>query len=840
MHRWHSIVLDTMHEINRQEVVRLLALLEATSPEALDAKERAFLDRMMELSTSRRIPAVAVPLLLLLCSASGASAQNASVFGWVRTEGSLEPVPYASVSAADGLRGVLTDERGYYVLAGLPAGPLGLRITQLGHVPVDTTVTLAAGERLRVDVQIQPAAVRLPEILVVGDREDLGVPAPGPPPIRIDAPTLDLIPALAEKDAMRTLQLLPAVAAASDFSTALYVRGGSPDQNLVLIDGAPVFNPYHLGGLFSAIDPDAISTLEMQPGGMAAPDGDRASSVVKVWTRDGGRDRVRSHGALGLVSSRLGVDGPLPGGDGSYLVSARRTYFDLISRAAYELGVIPTPFPYSFTDAHAKVTHDVGRTGRVSVSGYVNDERIHTPREVEPNSRTAWSWGTRAGSAAYRQPLGGALLAEVTVAATSFDGDFDVIEILPETAEADTLFLGRISMRDIMGNAAITWYGARHKLRLGLQVDDYAFRYTFHLGGGRSQAGDPTGDDLGGEDIFAAIRRDAGITTLAGYVESDWSLTPDLSVRAGLRTLAAEGLGATWMPRVGLRYAVGERVALTAGAGRYAQAIQSLRDEESILASVMPYELLVPADSEVGMTVAEDIVVGAEFNAADTRMRVEGYAKRYPNLPIPPLAPDPFTAPVFAAEFRRGTGSAVGLEVFGQHRRGASTVLVSYALTWANREMEGRSYVPRFHRRHMLDVTGGWGIFQGSLVTARVAAGTGQPYTPAIARLGPFRYDPSTGTYRPLPAAAGVVLGEHNSERLPGYLRMDLGYRGHVERRIFGREMTMTPYLQVLNVLGNRNVVTGAPQYDEFEGAAQVEYFPALPTLPTFGIEWSF
>jgi hypothetical protein len=763
--------------------------------------------------------------------------QQGTVFGWVRAEGSLEPVPFAAVEVRG--RNVLADEHGYYVVPGLASGPAAVRASMIGYRTADTSVVVPAGGALRLDLLLTPAAVRLEEIRVSGGGSGTGAAAgAGPQPIRLDAALLEQIPAVAEKDVLRAMQVLPSVAAASDFSSALYIRGGSPDQSVVLVDGAPIFNPYHLGGIFSAIDPDAIATMELLPGGMPAGEPDRISGVVKVWTRDGGRDRVRGHGALGLVSSRLGFDGPLPTKGGTFLLSGRRTYFDLMTKAAYELGLIATPFPYSFTDAHLKLTQDVGRLGRLSVSGYVNDERIHTPREVEPNSRTAWTWGTRAGSAAYRQPLGPALMAEVNLAATRFDGDFDVVEL--EQGHADTLFMGRIDMSDVVLGTSLTWYGARHRLRAGAQLDGYGFRYDFLLGGGRSRAGDPTGDDLGGRDLFSALERDQTLTTLAAFLENEWEPADALQLRGGVRALAGGGLGAVLLPRAGLRLALHRRLALTAAAGRYAQAIHSLRDEESILASVMPYELLIPASADVGFATADDLVLGLEYGTPNTRLRVEGYTKRYGTLAIAPLAPDPVSAPVFAREFRSGTGAATGLEVLAQHSRGGSSLLASYALTGASRELDGVRYTPRFHRRHLLDVSAAWAVFGGSLVTGRFAAGSGQPFTPAVSRIAPFWYDPAAGVYRPVAAGAGVVLGAHNSERLPAYLRLDLGYRGHLERRMFGRPMTLAPYVQVLNVLGNRNVVTGAPQYDDFEGRGQIQYFPALPTLPTFGIEWRF
>ncbi len=777
-------------------------------------------------------------MMVLALGLSLLFAQQGTIYGWVRAEGSLEPVAFAAVEPVGG-RAVLTDEHGYYVLPRVPTGEVRVRVSVLGYGASDSTVVVNDGGRVRLDFTLPTRPVTLEDIRVQGGSEEMAsVATPGPPPMRIDAPTIGLAPGVAEKDAFRAIQMLPSVAAASDFSSALYVRGGSPDQTIVLLDGAPVFNPYHLAGLFSAIDPDAISNIELLPGGMPATEGDRASGVVKIWTRDGGRDRVRGHGALGLVSSRFGVDGPLPTDGGTYLISVRRTYFDLMTRGAYELGLIDTPFPYAFTDAHAKITQDVGRTGRLNVSGYINDERVHTPREVSPNDRTSFSWGTRAGSIAYRQPMG-SILAEVTLAATSFDGRFESIQYWSMDAgppEADTSFIGLLTMRDIVTDARLTWYGGGHELKAGVQLDLYDFRYRFIL---EDQViTDPAGDDDDPiRDIFAILGETAGITTIAGYVEDEWTLTERLAFRAGVRALHAPGVDTDVMPRVGLRWSLSDDLNLTAAAGRYAQGIHSLRNEESVLSSIMPYELLVPASAETGFLVSEDVTLGLEYRQPNTRLRADGYYKRYPTLPTTPLSDDPMNAPIFATGFEGGSGWASGLELFVQHRRGKSVVMGSYALTWAERSLGDEAYTPRYQRRHMADITGGleWG--DGGLLTARVAAATGQPFTPALARTTRFMWDPYTQTYQPMNSP--VVYGEHNTERLPAYFRLDLGVRNEGVRTWFGREFTIVPYFQVLNVLGNKNVVAGQPQYN-FEGATEVQYLPAMPTLPTFGVEWRF
>ena len=161
----------------------------------------------------------------------------------------------------------------------------------------------------------------------------------------------------------------------------------------------------------------------------------------------------------------------------------------------------------------------------------------------------------------------------------------------------------------------------------------------------------------------------------------------------------------------------------------------------------------------------------------------------------------------------------------------------SYALSWGERSAGGETYTPRYNRRHLLDVTAArdWG--EDGLLTARFALGSGQAYTPALGRLDPYVWDPVQGGYRP--AGPRIILGVPNSERLPPYMRLDVGARTDLERRWFGRDMTLSPYLQILNVLGTENVTSGQPRYG-FDGQAQIEYIPALPLLPTFGIEWKF
>jgi hypothetical protein len=765
-----------------------------------------------------------------------------TVRGTVRAEGTHEPVAYATVRVDDARRSARTDTRGLFVLSGVPQGRWRVRVSAAGFVPKDTTLAVPASGSLEVTVELRPAPFALPGIEARGRQESRAASTAGPGATRIEAREIDAAPALAEADVLRTVQLLPSVATASDFSSALYVRGGSPDQTLVMLDGTPLFNPYHLGGLFGAIDPDAVSAVDVLPGAFPARVGDRLSGVIDIQTRDGGRDRVRGFGGTSLISTRAGVEGPLPGGRGSYLVSGRRTYVDLFTRAAYASGLIDATLPYAFSDGHLKVTHDVGTLGRVSAAVYVDEEGLGMPRErpsgeyeVRPGALSDdvnFRWGSRVGTLRFRRPLSSNVVAELRGAVSTFHGDFDVREAR-EGGEGrpDTLaqLIGaRTGMRDVMAGADLTWHARDHQVRGGVQWDAYRFTHDVR----------ETGDEAG--PFINSFNRADRPLTLAAYVEDEWQATPLLRMRGGVRVLSAGARGTEILPRFGAQYIVSPSLTLTVGAGRSAQAVHSLRAEESLGASLMAYDLAAAVPVETGLSTATDLVGGAEWVRGTTSVRVDAFAKRLANIPLPPVPGDITEAPVIVGGgFVAGSGDARGIELLARHSRGRALYSLAYALNDVEMEVGGFRYTPRFERRHTLDAVAmiPWG--RRGEISSRLALASGQPYTPAAGFGKPLRFDPSTGAWVDYGSGGAVLLGEHNGARLPGYFRLDVGFRRSYEPRFFGRRTTVTPFLQIVNVLNTPNVLAGIPDVYG-EAGPEISYAPQLPILPTFGLEWKF
>jgi hypothetical protein len=770
--------------------------------------------------------------MLAILLGAAAPPETGTVHGSVRVAETLEAVPHATITIPALGRSGASDGRGYWVITGVPAGRHRVVAEALGHEPGEAEVDVPAGGSVRVDLVLAVRPIALGGLDVRGRAPTLHSEA-GPPPARITLAELRSTPSLVERDVLRVVQALPSVRMASDFSSALYIRGGSPDQTAVTLDGVPLFNPYHLGGLFGAVNPDIVAGVDVWPGAMPATGEDRISGAVAIRTRDGGRDRVRGQGGVGLLSSRLSLDGPLPGARGSYLVSVRRTYLDLFTDALYRMDLTDVTLPYAFTDAYFKVTQDVGAAGSVIASTYITAERFVLPEGMqrEFGSRMDFAWGSRVGSIAYRHLLTPALVGEVRIAATTFQGDFDAAEthFFGPDDEFHPVFESWSRVRNRIGSVDLTWHGRRHRVRAGGRIDDYGFRH--HLARAASELDSP----------IPAFHLSQRLRTAAAYVEDEWTPSPDLSLRGGIRVLHGGDRGTALMPRLGARWSVTPHLALSFGAGRYAQVIQSLRDEEAAGTSVLAYDLPAAIERELGLSTAHDVVVGTELERDGFALRLDGYWKWMDAIPLPP-APrgDILDLPMIVPHgFLAASGSARGIEATARRMWRDANLTIAYAVAVAEREVDGERFLTRFDRRHSLDANlvgptaGRWGRW-----SARYQLATGQPYTPILggAYVGP--YDPGSGLFDSSPRWRFIV-GDHNSARLPGYSRLDVGGRWELRRGWFGRDMIITPQVNVMNLLNTRNVLVALPSQG-YGSPPVLNYAPQLPFFPSIAVDFSW
>ena len=762
------------------------------------------------------------------------ASQQASVTGVVRDSLDLEPVAFARVTVAVAggpAREAVSDRFGAFVVTGAGPGAARVEVRGLGYDAWKRQYAELPTAALRVLMRRSPLAL---DSIVVETQGRAGNPlSVSPGAFVIDSLLVRTQPAILEMDVLRAAAISPAASAPSDWVSVPYIRGGASHGTPVLLDGVRLFNPFHVGGFLSAFNAEAISrvTLLTGSGGDAQPIGS-LSGAIDLATRDGARDRRRIGGSVGLASLRLSVEGPI-GQSTSYLVDARRTYIDWFAAGLKQIKVTKRGLPYSFGDVHAKITKDLGGVRRLSFTGYLNGEFLDSRPEDVPEGRGALSratkadWSNAAVTAHYRDRMGSSTLIDITAGHSRFSGAY--IVFADRTRDADTSAVARGRMGEYRAEMRLEHHARSATVNAGVQATRLV---ADHLGYGTgSDGGDPN-------DLFQPFNLKPAQTRVSGYANAGVALGQRLSARTGLRVDHFVELETTLAPFAELAYE-GSSWDVWVSAVRSHQALSSLRNEESVGSTFLAFDLLVPVRT-APVPRNTQISAGWEGTRGAHHLRLEAYLRKLQNLRLPRLSPNPLESSVLVAPSLRevASGSARGIDAsWSWGIRGRANMVGSYRWASASRTVGTNTYVPRFHRDHEAEV--GASLERGtSTWSVRFSARSGQPMTPFLALL-PF------AGYRSPDADVLVITddvlnlsGEYNSERLPSYLRIDVGWRSSKEVSWFGGG-SLVPYFSVANLFSLPNVVGVAPERTQ-SGTSELVYAPQLPMLPFFGVEFRF
>ncbi len=758
----------------------------------------------------------------------------ATLTGVVRDSTSLEPIAFAQIRvSAAGVAGRpatgFTDRFGAFAIPRAPWGPVRVEANALGYA--EWTRDYDELPLVALQILLAPAPIVLDSLgaRAVGRKGDpLSASRDA---FVVDPAMMRAMPAVLETDVLRVLAISPSASAPSDFVSVPYVRGGAGDGTPVMLDGVRLFNPFHLGGFLSAVNAEAVDHAALLPSsGAGAQHIGSLSGAIEIATRDGARDRHRVAGAVGLASLRLTVDGPLGGGM-SYLVNGRRTYIDVLSRGLAWAGVIEDDYPYAFSDLHAKVTWDFGSFRRLSVSGYVSSEGIDYENafdagalEGEVHRRDEYTWGNTAVGAHYRDRLADGALLDVTVGRSRFGNNQFRVENL-HVPFADTVISGGGHMAEDRVDVRATWHLSRGTLTAGGQATRFTGEHDYSL------------TDL--DDILPLLVLSDRQWQIGALANVDAPLGRAWRTRAGVRLDHFAGVANTFAPFVELSHAGGWWEARVSVARSY-QSLASMRNEESIGASFLAYDLMVPVKRG---PVPRNTVISAGWEGfrGSWRLRLDGYARKMGNLRLPPLPEDPFDAWVLGdpALHLVGSGTAAGVEASWSWARGPLSAVGSYRWSRTTRAVDTVTYVPRFHRDHELEL--GAALERGrSQWSARGSLRSGQPTTPFLAIL-PIGYQDSVGS-----DAEWIALeGGYNAGKLPCYMRLDLGWRRRQPGSASG-ERLVTPFISVTNLFSAPNVLAADVRYnvnedtDPVEFEAVAHYVPQMPMLVFFGVEFRF
>ncbi|CAN5226528.1 hypothetical protein BH18GEM1_BH18GEM1_00730 [soil metagenome] len=762
-----------------------------------------------------------IGLLLAAALSVGPSVDGVSVRGRVVTEGQ-EPLAGVRIEIAAERIVVWSDSTGSYEIKGLRSGQYAVRFSQFGYHPMELNLTVPEEGSLSLDVRLLARPIALPRISIQSSAatshpsavfEPDGLPEVGSRVLPGEALWED--PLSAQPDVLGSLAVIPGIDMAEESPTQFHVRGGSADQNLILLDGLPLYNSYHSSGIQSAISPDAVSHLVVHTGVFPARYGGRLSSVVDVSTRQVGREGVRVRGGAGLADVRMTIEAPLPRGVGGLLMGGRRTTYDLISRghadessssgfeewlgkASFEHPLWRLDFVSLHSDNWLSSHADGGGDGEAAAPG--------GGQVPVPHNSVQWSSGTDGISWTRSLETDAEIQFRLWRATTNSDFQWGSG---PQRHRA----VNSLEHWGISGEGG--WARPASVGRLGFMVEHLS---SFYRAEREGEEGRPL--SLGSDPTIASA-----------FLEHRWIPRDQWMVSNGVRAVFVDGLMIE--PRLSVHFRPIQVLTLSGGYARVHQFVHSLRNEESLLNAAFGFEPLVSVGAggvEVGRS--DQFVTSLEAELS-TRLllTIDAHTRWLDDIVlVAPVTAQPFVT----QEFEQGTGraSGMGARLFYAGDRTDAQMILEWGR--AVRKVGGIVYDPEFERHRSATVAASYRLTPQTRVRTAFQAAAGRPTSPVGGGFAWEPFDALSGEVE----FAGTPLRDSesvNEARLPSYVRWDLGIRREWSLAILGRPGRVSAYLDVTNVLGRRNVLGY-----QVTPSAPVRNLSLQPVSALFGFEWSF
>ncbi len=731
---------------------------------------------------------------------------TAAVSGYIKDKKNGETLVGATVLIKGTKKGTFTNKAGYYSITGIEPGEQTIVISMIGYNTVEQKITCKAGEVLRKDYSISETELSTGEVTVEAQREieqrqisvsKVNIPIKQIKEIRIGG----------ESDVMRSLQMLPGVLASSQISSGLYIRGGSPDQNLILLDGSTVYNPSHLFGFISTFNSDAIKDVELIKGGYPAEYGGRMSAVLNITQKDGNSEEFEGGAALGLISSKLSLQGPI--GNGSWFIGGRRTYFDLIKGLMEEDPESPIP-DFGFWDLNAKISQNIDDNNKVFASGFMSrDDFDYSAAGIGFNMFV----GNTSGSIRWNSILSDNLFFMLNFTSSNYTSGFE-----QDISGYKIKVENKITDYNLKGN--IEWFaGDDWTFKSGFEIIRYLFSYESDFTGEDKKADEGTNE--GG--VMNIKPKD---WTYSIFAQANYRITDLISMQLGLR-------GNYWEisdiysldPRVALRWQVTEDFAVKASGGVFHQYLRLAGLENFSL-----FDTWLPTDSTVNPSRAYHFILSFETKPfKDFDFNIDLYYKQLEN--ISELNQSNLEGSTVSDVFFSGKGSAYGGEIFLQKRAGKFVGWIGYALGWVEAEFDsingGRKFRPKYDRRHDLKIVGQYELDENWDFGMQFVFQSGQSYTGGTSRYQAGLPGSNLGK--------GIMVpSEKYGLRLPAshQLNISAGYKFD----FFGLPARMI--LDIYNVYSRRDILFR--YYETTDLNTTVTDIKLLPIIPTFSFEVKF
>ena len=758
---------------------------------------------------------------------------NGSVYGFVTDSSNGEALIGANVFINELGIGMATDINGYYVLQEIASGKHDILVSYVGYEILSKRIDIVAGDALKLDLVLSEEVVSISEVEVTAEKINRKNNIQSST-VNLSPRMLRSAPALAEPDLFRTIQALPGVLTTSEFSTGLVIRGGNTDQNLILLDGVTVYNPSHLGGIFSNFIVDGVKEAELIKGAYNAEYGGRLSAVLNIISREGNKKKIEGKANLSLLSAQATLEGPFY--KGAWVFSGRRTYFDKIFQN------VPTIPPYYFYDVQSHIYSDLTPKDRISFSFYNGVDDL-----IFDTFGLAGRWGNRTLSTQYRRVFSEKLIGNFLLANSLFFTEFGLGGSNGLNSDNE--------INDATLAANFSWFkSSSSTVKFGTQIKNLGFLYTNSFN----------------DSLQFKIKTKP--KEYASYAKLKYSPSDKIILEPGVRINLYNVYSDSIFPdlRFGMKYLLTDDRYINFSVGNYHQFIATFQDDynPTIL------DQWIAVDNTVAPAKSSQIVLGYEEYINDIyKFQVEGYYKDIQNLftfeESRSTTDEAISDTALSDIVTPSNGYAYGLELFAQKMSGRLSGWLAYTYSVSRKSMnsifydKNEEYFNSWDRTHSFSALGNYQISKKWDMNWKMSLQSGQAYTPIIGYYNQILPESPDEVYRTIP-------GTRNSARYSPYSRLDLGLVYHT--KFFGSKMDV--YVQIINLFNRKNTFrksynigsiyngidddrdwdkekhdtngNGQPDVgevnvdEEDEGRLQVNDISLFPIIPTIGFSWEF
>jgi len=746
-----------------------------------------------------------------------------SVSGTVTDASTGEDLIGAIIYVEEVKVGMNTNGFGYYSVV-LKPGIYNISVSFLGYE--SQRFTLTVDRVIQKNIKLEPKSEEIDEVVVRTQARNQNIVSNEMGTVKLSPQSIKAIPVLfGEQDVLKTIQLLPGVSSAGEGSTGFFVRGGQADQNLVLLDDAPVFNPAHLLGFFSVFNSDAINDVKLYKGGVPANFGGRSSSVLDVRMREGNNTRYSATGGIGLISSRLTIEGPIGKGGSSFLLSGRRTYADLFLLLSSNERLSESKL--YFYDLNLKTHFNLGKKDRIYLSGYLGRDALKT-------GMFGFDWGNKVGTLRWMHQFSPKFFSNTSIIYNDYD--------YKTSANLDFSFDLKAGILGKNVKQRFTWYlNNENEISFGAEVNNYTFKPgTLNL------------TSLGGEPQTLGVSQKEGVES-AAYISNEQKFGSRFTLGYGLRvsnfyrigpstefifnekgdmsdsTVFAEGSWYSpfwnWEPRLSANYILDDNTSVKVGYNRMSQYIHLLQNATA----GTPIDFWIPSSPNVKAQIADQVSTGFFRNFIDHRYQfsVELYYKWMQNQIDYRTGASLILNEMVEGELLYGKGKAYGAEFLFEKKEGKLTGWISYALARSLKQIDGinnsKWYPARQDRIHDLAIVAIYQLNPKWTFSANWIYYTGNAITfPA----GKYYVDGKIAN----------LYTERNGYRMPDYHRLDVGITWLMaQKRNYRSELNFSVY----NAYAHKNPYSYIFSEDEDNpGNTKTTMIYLFSVLPS--ISWNF